>query len=162
MYKETCFNTDELDESLPSVVVSLLQEYDDVFSNDMPSGLPPIRRIEHQIDFVPSATVPNRPAYRSNLEEIKELQRQVEELLTKGHVRESISPCAVPVLLVPKKDGTWRMCVDYRAINNITIKYRHHIPRLDDMLDELHGSCIFTKIDLKSGYHQIRMKEGNE
>ena len=162
MDKEVCFNTNELDESLPSVVVSLLQEYDDVFSNDMPSGLPPIRRIEHQIDFVPSATVPNRPAYRSNLEETKELQRQVEELLTKGHVRESISPCAVPVLLVPKKDGTWRMCVDYRAINNITIKYRHHIPRLDDMLDELHGSCIFTKIDLKSGYHQIRMKEGNE
>jgi hypothetical protein len=150
LYKEACFNTNKLDESLLSVVVSLLQEYEDVFPNDVPSGLPPIRGIEHQIDFVPGATIPNRPAYRSNPEETKELQRQVEELLAKGHVRESMSPCAVSVLLVPKKDGTWRMCVDCRAINNITVKYRHPIPRLDDMLDELHGSSIFTKIDLKT------------
>jgi hypothetical protein len=150
LYKEACLNTNKLDESLFSVIVSLLQEYEDVFPNDVPSGLPPIRGIEHQIDFVPGATIPNRPAYRSNPEETKELQRQVEELLAKGHVRESMSPCAVSMLLVPKKDGTWRMCVDCRAINNITVKYRHPIPRLDDMLDELHGSSIFTKIDLKT------------
>uniref|UniRef100_A0A2N9FRJ5 CCHC-type domain-containing protein n=1 Tax=Fagus sylvatica TaxID=28930 RepID=A0A2N9FRJ5_FAGSY len=119
----------------------------DVFPNDVPSGLPPIRGIEHQIDFVPGAIIPNRPTYRSNPEETKELQWQVEELMAKGHVRESMSPCAVPVLLVPKKDGTWRMCVDCRAITNITVKYRHPIPRLSDMLDELHGKSLDEHVD---------------
>ncbi|XP_073262489.1 uncharacterized protein [Populus alba] len=162
VYKEAYFNTNDLDHIVPSVAISLLQGFDDVFPDDTPSGLPPLRGIEHQIDFIPGASIPNRPAYRSNPEETKELQRQVDELMEKGYIRESMSPCAVPVLLVPKKDGTWRMCVDCRAINNIMVKYRHPIPRLDDMLDELHGSCIFSKIDLKSGYHQIRMKEGDE
>jgi hypothetical protein len=160
--ESSSLNLDETNQSLPSLAVSLLQEFEHVFPKEMPNELPPIRGIEHQIDFVPGAAIPNRPAYRSNPEETKELQRQVEDLMSKGYVRESMSQCAVPVLLVRKKDGTWRMCVDCRAINNITVKYRHPIPRLDDMLDELHGSCIFSKIDLKSGYHQIRMKEGDE
>ncbi|CAN4120035.1 unnamed protein product [Withania somnifera] len=130
-------------------------EYEVLFPEEMPSGLPPLRGIEHQIDFIPGSQIPNRPAYRSNPTEAKELQKQVEELLEKGLVKESLSPCAIPVILVPKKDGTWRMCMDCRAVNKITIKYRHPIPRLDDMLDELWGSNIFSKIDLRSGYHRF-------
>jgi hypothetical protein len=153
LHKEVLLSTHDLPSSLPSVVLDLLQDFEDVFPDEIPAGLPPLRGIEHQIDLVPGASLPNRPAYRTNPEETKEIQRQVKELLDKGYVRESLSPCAVPVLLVPKKDGSWRMCVDCRAINAITVRYRHPIPRLDDMLDELSGSIIFTKIDLRSGYH---------
>jgi hypothetical protein len=100
-----------------------------VFSKELPKGLPLIRGIEHQIDLVPGASLPNRPAYGlNNPKEVKEIQRQVGELLEKGYVRESLSPCSVPTLLVPKKDETMQMCVDSRATNKITIKYRFSIP----------------------------------
>jgi hypothetical protein len=112
VYKEAFFNSDDLDSCVPSVIKVLLQEFEDVFPDDIPSSLPPIRGIEHQIDFVPRASIPNRPTYRSNPEEIKKLQRQVGELMSKGYIRESMSPCAILVLLVPKKNKTWQMCVD--------------------------------------------------
>ncbi|XP_038978204.1 uncharacterized protein LOC120108619 [Phoenix dactylifera] len=109
MYKDVYLSTNDLNPSLPSVVVTLLQEFEDIFPKEIPNGLPPLRGIEHQIDFMPGSTIPNRPAYRANPEETKEIQRQVDELVKKGIVRESLSPCSVPVILVPKKDGTWRI-----------------------------------------------------
>ncbi|XP_068504560.1 uncharacterized protein [Phaseolus vulgaris] len=105
----------------------------------------------NQINFLPSVD-----------SVLQEIQTQVEELMNKRWVQETMSPCVVPLILVPKYDGYWRMCRDCRALNNITIKYKHHIPRLDDLMDELYGGCIFSKIDLRSGCHQIRIRNGNE
>ncbi|KAK1681439.1 hypothetical protein QYE76_042287 [Lolium multiflorum] len=139
-----------------------MMDFQDVFPDELPHGLPPLRGIEHRIDLIPGAPLPNRAAYRTNPEDTKEIQRQIQDLLAKGYVRESLSPCAVPVILVPKPDETQRMCMDCRPINAITVRYRHPIPRLDDMLDELSGATIFSKIDLRSGYHQIRMAIGDE
>ncbi|KAK1693008.1 hypothetical protein QYE76_009705 [Lolium multiflorum] len=132
-----------------------MTEFSDVFPEEVPAGLPPLHGIEHQIDLIPGASLPNRAPYRMNPEETKEIQKKVQALLDKGYIRISLSPCVVRVILVPKKDGTWRMCVDCRAINIITIRYRHPISRLEDMLDELNeGGEWKTSFKTKFGLYE--------
>jgi hypothetical protein len=139
-----------------------LENFVDIVVDEFPNSWPPIRSISHHIDLIPGASLPNKATYRLTPQENGEVKNQVQELLDKGLVRESLSPCAVPTVLSPKKDGGWRMCIDSRAINKITITYRFPLPRMDDLMDCLSGENLFSKIDLKIGYHQIRMREGDE
>ncbi|GJS51579.1 transposon ty3-I gag-pol polyprotein [Tanacetum coccineum] len=132
----------------------LLHSYNHVFPAEIPSGMPPLRTIQHKIDFIPGSVLPNKPAYRSNPQETEEMRKQVDGLLQKGLIRKSLSPYAVPTILVPKKNGEWRMCMDSRSINKITIKYRFLIPRLNDLLDELYGATV-TEDDHQSHLQQL-------
>ncbi|MCO5554859.1 hypothetical protein L7F22_008395 [Adiantum nelumboides] len=130
----------------------------DVFIDDIPGGLPPKRGDDaHAIELIPGSSPPNKLPYRVSQAQQEEIMRQVNKLVEKGMVRPSSSPFCSPVLLVHKKDGTYRMCVDYRALNKITIKNKFPVPRIEDLFDKLQGSTYFSRIDLKSGYHQIRI-----
>lgn len=152
-------HTDNSESVVHPGVEGLLRQYGGVFME--PTCLPPIRGIEHQIILkegsVPKQIYPYRysHAYKGEIEKI------VQELLGNGTIRHSQSPFASPVLLVRKKDSTWRMCVDYRYLNTLTVKHNYPIPVIDELLDELHGACWFSKLDLRSGYFQIRMKDSD-
>ena len=130
-----------------------------MFPTDLPNGLPPRRLIDHTIETEPEAKAPVRPIYRLSFAEMNELKKQLEELTDKGFIRPSTSPFGAPVIFVKKKDGSLRMCVDYRGLNKITKKNSYPLPRIDDLFDRLHGATVFSKIDLRSGYHQVRISE---
>jgi hypothetical protein len=144
---------------LNSQAQKIVKEFSDIFPKSLPDELPPKRKIDHAIDLMPGAEPPSRPIYRLTYKEMNELKNQLTELLKKGFIRPSVSPYGAPVLFVHKKDGTLRLCVDYRALNKITIKNRYPLPRVEDLTDRLTGAKYFTKIDLYSGYHQVRIRE---
>jgi hypothetical protein len=131
----------------------VVEEYEDIFTS--PAGVPLHCQVKHPIDLTPGAPLPNGPIYRCFVLENDEIKRHIQELLQKGHIRPSSSPCGSLIILGQKKDGTWRLCIDYRALNKITVRNRYPIPRIDDLLDQLKGEKYFSKIDLKSGYHQV-------
>ena len=134
---------------------NLLDQYTDVLVDDLPSGVqrPPLT--EHTIPLQPDAKPPFRPMYRLSPRELDEVKQQIRDLLAKGFIEPSQSPFGAPILFVQKKDGTLRMCIDYRALNKITVQNRYPLPRIDDLLDQLRHAKLFSAIDLVSGYHQL-------
>ncbi len=135
----------------------MMDEFRDVFPDELPKGLPPKRTIDHQIELMPGSSPPYRPTFRMSPLELQEVKKQVDELLEQGKIQLSKSPYGSPVLFVKKKEGNLRMCIDYRALNKLTIKNKYPLPRIDELLDRLNGAKYFTKIDLRSGYHQVRI-----
>ena len=137
--------------------IPVVGEFPDVFPDDLP-GLPPDREIEFSIDLIQGATPISKAPYRMAPVELKELKVQLQDLLDKGFIRPSVSPWGAPVLFVKKKDGSMRLCIDYRELNKLTVRNKYPLPRIDDLFDQLQGAQYFSKIDLRSGYHQLKIK----
>ena len=140
--------------------IPVVREFSDVFPEDLP-GIPPDREIDFQIELAPGTEPISKAPYRMAPLELKELKVQMEELVSKGFVRPSTSPWGALVLFVKKKDGSLRLCIDYRELNKVIIRNQYSLPRINDLFDQLHGARVFSKIDLKSGYHQFKNKSKN-
>ncbi|KAK5775591.1 hypothetical protein PVK06_043497 [Gossypium arboreum] len=140
--------------------VPVVCEYPNVFPEELP-GLPPVREIEFGIELVPGTTPISIAPYRMAPTELKELKAQLQELVDRGFARPSFSPWGAPVLFVKKKDGTMRLCIDYRQLNKVTIKNKYPLPHIDDLFDQLKGASVFSKIDLRSGYYQLRIRDSD-
>ena len=138
--------------------IPVVSEFPDVFPEELP-GLPPTREIDFTIDLLPGTAPISQAPYRMAPAELKELKTQLQELVDKGFIRPSMSPWGAPVLFVKKKDDTLRLCIDYRKLNQVTVKNKYPLPRIDDLFDQLRGAKVFSKIDLRSGYHQLRIRE---
>ena len=138
--------------------IPIVRDFSEVFPEDLP-GLPPPRQVEFRIDLTPGAAPIAWAPYRLAPLEKQEISNQLQELLDKGFIRPSFSPWGVPVLFVKKKNGTFRMCIDYQELNKVTIKNRYPLPRIDDLFDQLQGSSFYSKIDLRFGYHQLRIQD---
>ncbi|KAI3695283.1 hypothetical protein L1987_78278 [Smallanthus sonchifolius] len=149
---DKCKEMKELDD------VPVVRKYTEVFPEDLP-GIPPDREIEFRIDLVPDAQPVAKAPYRLAPVEMKELMAQLDELLEKGFIQPNISPWGAPVLFVKKKDGSMRMCIDYRELNKRKVKNKYPLPRIDDLFDQLPGASWFSKINLRSGYHQLKVRE---
>ena len=122
---------------------------------DLPNELPPRREVDHKIEVKPGTKPLSKAPYRLSQKELEELKSQLDEFLAKGYIRQIKSPYGAPVLFVDKKDGKSRLCVDYRALNKVTVKNSYSLPRIDDLFNRLAGAKYFSRIDLRSGYHQI-------
>ena len=138
--------------------VRIVSEFLDVFPEELP-GIPPERELEFSIDLLSGTTPISKAPYRMAPAELQELKIQLKELLEKGFIRPSVSPWGAPVLFVKKKDGTLRLCIDYRLLNQVTIKNKYPLPRIDDFFNQLKSAGVFSKIDLRLGYHQLRIKD---